>query len=167
MTWWDFEESRQVDVVVGCFSLVRKIAIDQVGLMDEYFFVYGDDIDWCYRFEQSGWHVMYTPDAQIIHYGGQTTKVMINPFTLQQYGAQLQYFRKWHPKQLFAARVLISVYFFLRLPAMTILALSSRKDRRKFLLRAKIYLKGAFFSLVDWPHLLMNEQEVKASLRRR
>lgn len=167
MTWWNFEKSRQVDVVVGCFSLVRKTAIEQVGLMDEYFFVYGDDIDWCYRFKQSGWHVMYTPDPQIIHYGGQTTKVLSNPFTLQLYGAQLQYFSKWHPKQLFVARILTFLYFSFRVPVMISLALFSRSNRRIFLLRASTYLKGAFYSLVDWPHLLMNEQEVKASLQHR
>jgi GT2 family glycosyltransferase len=167
MTWWNFEQSRQVDVVVGCFSLVRKSAIDGVGLMDEHFFVYGDDMDWCYRFKQSGWHVMYTPVPQIIHYGGQTTGAFSNPFTLQLYGVQLQYFSKWHPKQLFVARFLISLYFFFRVPVMILLALCSRKDRRRSLLRATTYLKGAFFSIVDWPHLLMNEQEVKASLQRR
>jgi GT2 family glycosyltransferase len=167
MTWWNFEQSRQVDVVVGCFSLVRKMAIDEVGLMDEQFFVYGDDMDWCYRFQQSGWYVMYTPDPQIIHYGGQTTRAFSNPFTLQLYGVQLQYFSKWHPKQLFIARLLISLFFFFRIPVWVFLALCSRRDRRRSLLRANTCLKGAFFSVVDWPHLLMNEQEVKASLQQR
>jgi hypothetical protein len=98
MTWWNFGHSRQVDVVVGCFSLVRKTAIDEVGLIDEAFFVYEDDADWCYRFKRAGWDVMYTPGPQIIHYGGQTTKVLVSPFTLQLYGAKLQYFLKWHPE---------------------------------------------------------------------
>ncbi|MCK5175854.1 MAG: glycosyltransferase family 2 protein, partial [Planctomycetes bacterium] len=49
MGWWDFGDTREVQTVCGCFSLVRKEAIDQVGLMDPTYFVYGDDPDWCYR----------------------------------------------------------------------------------------------------------------------
>ncbi len=49
MTWWDFSNVKQVETIKGCFSLVRGEAIKQVGLMDEIYFVYGDDIDWCYR----------------------------------------------------------------------------------------------------------------------
>jgi GT2 family glycosyltransferase len=165
MTWWNFDDPRQVDVVVGCFSLVRKVAIDEVGLMDEAFFVYGDDTDWCYRFRTAGWQVMFTPHPQIIHYGGQATKALANPFTLQLYGAKLQYFHKWHPRQLFAARLLISSYFFLRVPVMISLALFLRKDRKTYLLRADTYLKGAYYSLVDWPQLLMNAEEVRATLK--
>lgn len=167
MTWWNFDELRQVDVVVGCFSLVRTAAIKEVGLMDESFFVYGDDTDWCYRFRKSGWQVIYTPDPQIIHYGGQTTKVAMNQFTLQLYGAKLQYFYKWHTKQLFAARLLISLYFSVRVPGTILLVLFSKKNRKRYLLQTNTYLKGAFFSLIDWPHLLMNEEEVKTAIKRK
>jgi GT2 family glycosyltransferase len=166
MTWWDFEQSREVDVVVGCFSLVRKIALEQVGLMEELFFVYGDDMDWCYRFKQANWQVMYTPDAQIIHYGGQTTQTLTNVFTLQLYGVQLQYFSKWHPGRLFLARSLIALHFLLRVPGMALMALFWGQKRKNCLSRLATYVKGAFLSLVDWPRLLMNEEEVRASLQR-
>ncbi len=61
MTWWDRNDAREVDVVTGCFMLVRREAIEQIGLLDEYFFMYGEETDWCYRFKQAGWKVIFTP----------------------------------------------------------------------------------------------------------
>jgi len=54
MTWWDFDSAREVEAVCGCFSLVRMSAIAKVGVMDETYFVYGDDNDWCFRFRKAG-----------------------------------------------------------------------------------------------------------------
>ena len=99
MTWWDFNDIREVETVSGCFSLVRKEAIKQVGLMNEFYFVYGDDPEWCYRFKKNGWKILFTPDAHIIHYGGQTTKQMASKFQLQLYGSKL-IFMKLHKKKL-------------------------------------------------------------------
>lgn len=70
MTWWDFQTIREVDVVAGCYMLVRRRAIDSVGMMDERYFMYGEEMDWCWRFQQAGWKTLYYPDAQIMHYGG-------------------------------------------------------------------------------------------------
>jgi GT2 family glycosyltransferase len=70
MTWWSRNDSREVDVVTGCYMLVRKETIDEVGLMDERFFMYAEETDWCYRFKAKGWKNRFTPDAEIIHIGG-------------------------------------------------------------------------------------------------
>jgi GT2 family glycosyltransferase len=70
MTWWARDDSREVDVVTGCYMLVRKEAIDQVGPMDERFFMYAEETDWCYRFKAKGWKNRFTPEAAIIHIGG-------------------------------------------------------------------------------------------------
>ncbi len=70
MTWWDRNSVQEVDVVTGCFMLVRRYAIAQVGMMDERFFVYGEEVDWCYRFGKAGWTNLFTPEAGIIHLGG-------------------------------------------------------------------------------------------------
>src|SRR4030042_6939444 len=91
MTWWDFDDVREVDVVCGCFSLVRRKAIEQVGLMDQQYFVYGDDPDWCFRFRQNDWKIMFTPDAEIIHYGGQTTKKAADKFKQPLFGRKMIY----------------------------------------------------------------------------
>lgn len=59
-----------VDCLVGAFMLVRRETIEQVGGLDETFFMYGEDIDWCYRIKQAGWGIHYYPRTTIIHYKG-------------------------------------------------------------------------------------------------
>ena len=67
LTWWDYATARQVDAVAGCFMLVRRTAIDEVGPMSERYFMYSEDSDWCWRFRERGWTTWYTPDARIVH----------------------------------------------------------------------------------------------------
>lgn len=68
LTYLDENQSSPVDSVVGAFMMVRHEVIDQIGLLDEEFFMYGEDIDWCYRAKQAGWEVFYYADASIIHH---------------------------------------------------------------------------------------------------
>jgi GT2 family glycosyltransferase len=70
----DQDQSYPVDCLVGAFMLVRKEAIDQVGLLDENFFMYGEDIDWCFRIKQAGWDIYYYPKTHIIHYKGASSR---------------------------------------------------------------------------------------------
>jgi GT2 family glycosyltransferase len=66
---WQRDSEREVDVVTGCFMMVRRSAIDQVGLMDESFFFCGEETDWCTRFRRAGWKVRFAPVGEIIHIG--------------------------------------------------------------------------------------------------
>jgi GT2 family glycosyltransferase len=70
MTWWQRDDDREVEVVTGCYMLVRKQAIDDVGPMDDQFFMYYEETDWCFRFKSKGWSNRFTPVAKIIHIGG-------------------------------------------------------------------------------------------------
>ncbi len=63
-----------VDSLIGACMLVRKQAIDQVGLLDENFFMYGEDIDWCYRMKELDWIVYYYPYTSILHYKGASSR---------------------------------------------------------------------------------------------
>ncbi len=65
---WDHRESREVAWILGSCMMVRRKAIDHVGLMDERFFMYMEDVDWCRRFWQKGWKVYYYPHVQMVHY---------------------------------------------------------------------------------------------------
>jgi len=60
----------EVDSCVGAFMFVRRSAIKKVGLFDEDFFFYGEDLDWCWRFKEAGYKIIYTPVTKIIHYKG-------------------------------------------------------------------------------------------------
>ncbi len=67
LTYLDPDVETEVDSVVGAFMLVRREAIQQVGLFDETFFMYGEDLDWAYRIKQAGWKVMYNPAVTVTH----------------------------------------------------------------------------------------------------
>lgn len=64
------DDEYPVDCLVGAFMLVRRETIDQVGGLDETFFMYGEDIDWCYRIKEAGWGIFYYPRTYIVHYKG-------------------------------------------------------------------------------------------------
>jgi len=67
MTFLDPDRAAEVDSVVGAFMLVRAEAIQQAGLLDETFWMYGEDLDWAYRIRQHGWKVMYWPEVTVLH----------------------------------------------------------------------------------------------------
>jgi hypothetical protein len=67
MTYLDEDEIADVDSVVGAFMMVRTQAIDQVGLMDERFWMYGEDLDWAKRIKDAGWRVVYNPEVTVLH----------------------------------------------------------------------------------------------------
>lgn len=70
---WDRSTTRAVDAVSGACLLVRREVMEQVGLLDENFFLYSEEVDWCYRLARAGWQVYYVAEAQLVHYGGQST----------------------------------------------------------------------------------------------
>ena len=67
LTYLDPDQMAEVDSVVGAFMLVRREAIQQVGLLDEDFFMYGEDLDWAFRIAQAGWKVCYNPAVTVLH----------------------------------------------------------------------------------------------------
>ncbi|MEA3338558.1 MAG: glycosyltransferase family 2 protein [Chloroflexota bacterium] len=67
LTYLDPDQVAEVDSVVGAFMLVRAEAIAQVGLMDEQFFMYGEDLDWAFRIKANGWKVYYNPAVKVLH----------------------------------------------------------------------------------------------------
>ncbi|MBC7694977.1 MAG: glycosyltransferase [Burkholderiales bacterium] len=68
------DQLSEIDVMSGAFMLIRKSVLDQIGLLDETFFMYGEDIDLSYRIKKAGYKNYYFPDTQIIHYKGESTK---------------------------------------------------------------------------------------------
>ena len=67
---FDYAHVREADFVMGAVMLARRAAIDEVGLLDEDFFLFSEETDWCYRFRGAGWQVLFTPDAEFTHVAG-------------------------------------------------------------------------------------------------
>jgi len=95
---WFFPHDRTlaVDVIVGCFSMIRHEAFDEVGLLDEGLFMYGDDVDWCRRCWKAGWQVVFYPGARAIHDRGKITAPYPVRFAVAQQRSVLYYWTKHH-----------------------------------------------------------------------
>ncbi|MCD6117271.1 glycosyltransferase [bacterium] len=74
LTYLDPEIITEVEAISGSFMAVKREVIDQTGMLDERFFMYGEDLDWCYRIHKNGWKIVYLPGTEIIHYKGQSAK---------------------------------------------------------------------------------------------
>jgi GT2 family glycosyltransferase len=99
--------TRRVDVLSGCFWIARRDALDEVGLLDERFFIYAEDMDWCRRFWESSWMVVFYPDARAIHHSGGSSKREPLRFSQEQLKARLQYWKKYHGRSIVLAFSLI------------------------------------------------------------
>ena len=117
LTYLPRDEDCEVDALSGSCMMVRREAIlgepetpggegpppaaagsptprRPAGLLDEGFFMYGEDLDWCYRIQQAGWSIRYTPSTQIVHYKGESTKKGDLRYVLLFYGAMLRFVEK-------------------------------------------------------------------------
>lgn len=94
----DFNHDRVIDVDVlnGWFWVVRREALATVGLLDEQFFIYGEDLDWCYRFHVNKWRVAFFPGAEATHHGGASSAKSPIRFYIEMQKANLQYWKKHH-----------------------------------------------------------------------
>jgi len=99
---WDRKSVREVDWVQGSAMLTRKELVDKIGLMDESFFMYFEDADWCRRFRKGGYKIVYLPSAQMAHYYHRASKklgfildILFNKYTRIHIQSSLKYFSKW------------------------------------------------------------------------
>ena len=159
MTWWDRSDVRQVDVVTGCFMLVRREAIDQVGVMDERFFMYAEETDWCYRFRKNGWEVMFAPVGEIVHLGGGSSRQVKSKMRLQLSGSILLFFRMHRGRGQYALACLCTAFFFLyRVPYWLAKGIISRKTRNLSLSTVRTYILGFVLSFAGWRGLSVNRK---------
>ncbi len=95
MTYLDENEINEVEAVSGSCMVIRREVIEDIGYLDELFFAYQEDADFCFRARQAGWRIYYVPDAQIIHYGGQGgSKVEVYRSIYQWHRSYYLYYRK-------------------------------------------------------------------------
>ena len=99
---WDHASVRECDWLPGCYYLIRREVIDQVGLFDPRYFLYYEEVDHCKRVKQAGWKVVYFPHTTVVHIGGESAKSVgeLNTASRQistlQIESELLYFRKHH-----------------------------------------------------------------------
>jgi GT2 family glycosyltransferase len=96
LSFWDHESPREVECLLGACMMVRREVVEQVGALDEDFFLGGEDADWCVRIERAGWKVFYEPAFTILHYGGRSKDQMEEHEGKELHIAYYKYFRKHH-----------------------------------------------------------------------
>jgi hypothetical protein len=114
----DPAQVREVDEVSGACLMVRRAAWEQVGLLDENFFLLYEDIDWCRRLKEGGWKIFYVPQARVVHHYGASRRAVSEPVHLAALQSVHYYFAKHHGKcaAAFVKGVLVlreMVHFFL------------------------------------------------------
>jgi N-acetylglucosaminyl-diphospho-decaprenol L-rhamnosyltransferase len=92
----DFDAATEVDEVSGACMLVRRAAIDKAGMLDERFFMYYEEVDWCLRIKKAGCKVWYLPEAQTVHHAGQGAGQIGLAKSRAAYRSQYLYFMKHH-----------------------------------------------------------------------
>ena len=95
----DKDKIHTIDVLAGAFMLLRKTVLDKIGLLDESFFMYGEDIDLSYRITQAGYKNYYYPETRIIHYKGESTKKSSINYVFMFYNAMIIFARKHFSKE--------------------------------------------------------------------
>jgi hypothetical protein len=94
MSYWGHDDDRDVDALSGACLMVRRDAFEEVGMMDEDFFMYAEDIDWCYRFKKAGWRVFYYSAAAILHLGNQSSQLARTEMGIERFRSRQRFFEK-------------------------------------------------------------------------
>lgn len=92
----DHDRQRDVEMLSGCFWLARQKAVQAVGGLDEGFFFYAEDVDWCKRFGDAGWRVVFVPSATATHFGGGSSSKAPFRYSIEMLRSNLIYWKKHH-----------------------------------------------------------------------
>jgi len=140
----DFDRIREVDWVTGACLLVRRKTIEEVGLLDENFFMYYEDTDWCYRMRKKGWKTFYFPFFEVIHYIGKSSNKFNPKVFIERYKSMYYYFRKHKGKGVIPLlHFIICSGLILRfISLLTIYLFNKDKELKKKLCTYLIVMKG-------------------------
>lgn len=128
---WSPTQKRKVDVLLGACILLRMQVFDQIGLMCEDYFMYTEEVDMCLRIVRGHWDIYWLPQAEIIHYGGQSTRQASRKMFISLYKSKLLYFKKHHgPIQALLYKIILILAALARL-ALSPFALLNRSPVRE------------------------------------
>jgi hypothetical protein len=142
MTDFKFDQVRDMDVLNGWLWMARREALKKVGPLDERFFMYAEDVDWCKRFNLAGWRVVFYPDAKALHYGGASSANAPSRFKLEMQRANLQYWKKYHGRiSLFFYLLIGCLSYVVRATGWAAVFLMKKSSRSRARIEVKQYLK--------------------------
>lgn len=125
-----YEHPFAMDHPLGACMLVRREACTDVGLLDEQFFMYCEEIDWCRRIKQAGWAIMHAPGARVVHHGGQSTQQRAGRMFVELHRSRFRLFAKHYSRRYqWAARCIVAVGILWQLAAQLPQRLRHFRDR--------------------------------------
>ena len=140
--YWDSERIREVDWVSGACLLIRRDAIEEVGLLDEDFFMYYEDADWCYRMRKKGWKTYYFPFFEVTHCIGESDSRFSSRTFIERQRSMYHYFKKHKGKKaVFLLRLFIFGGLALRWLGLLVIYPFSGKKRGELRKRLYAYLR--------------------------
>jgi GT2 family glycosyltransferase len=86
----------EIDWIMGACLMVPRRVVDVVGMMDEGYFLYSEELDWCRRIKDAGWRIVYLPQAKVIHHSGKSSEQAVTARHINFQRSKLRYFRKYH-----------------------------------------------------------------------
>jgi hypothetical protein len=123
------DEVYEIDCLTGAFMFMRKEALDEAGLLDETFFMYGEDIDLCYRIKESGWKIVYYGKSCITHLKGASSKKQKSKLIYEFYRAMYVYYKKHHADESsFITNIVVYIGIFVLCVLKLFLNLFKKKD---------------------------------------
>jgi len=131
------------DWIMGAFMMVKREAVDVAGLLDEDYFMYAEDMDWCYRIKRSGWEIAYSPDFSIIHLGGESSRTVPEATLRRRLASFVLFFRKHQPEKLRASIAVqytsLIIELMVRLVMTPFSGLQNRNERRNVQSRLRFF----------------------------
>ena len=97
MNGWEHDKTRDVDQLMGSCLLLRRTMLEHIGLLDERFFLYFEEVDLCWRMRQTGWRVLFVADAVVTHLGGESSKADPRNALGHRYRSLFAFYRKHYP----------------------------------------------------------------------
>jgi len=160
MPRWQRTTARDVETVSGCYLLVRRSVIDSVGLLDEAFFFFGEEVDWCQRIRRAGWTVRFAPVGDITHYGGGSSTSLNARRDIMLTAATVRLHRK-HRGLLsaLAAYLVLAVFNLSRALYWSLVALCGAKDHARHRARTRArerarHFRGVVAAIAQcWPSM--------------
>jgi N-acetylglucosaminyl-diphospho-decaprenol L-rhamnosyltransferase len=132
LTYLPDDETYEVDAVGGAFMLLRVAAIDDAGVLDERFFMYGEDLDWAYRIKAAGWKVFYFPEARVLHLKSASARRQSRKMILEFYRAMWLFHAKHYaPRTIFVVNWLVMIAIVARgLTALVVNSFRAAENKR-------------------------------------
>ena len=94
MGYWDYDDIREVDQPMGSALMISRKVFERVGFLDEQFYMFFEEVDWCFRAKKRGWKIYFTPRAEIVHYGSQSARPTMPRMMILGYKSKHRFFRK-------------------------------------------------------------------------